>query len=884
MGALHGVREKEARKKYALLEEQAAAAVQELEGEGEEGAGAGAGAEGHQMAPFHYGTHYTSAASVLHFMIRLQPFSAHAVAFQGGRRFDKPDRVFQSMQRSWLSASGGLTPHSHATDLRTGNLQDVKELIPEFYYLPEFLVNVNGYNFGENSDGRAVGDVELPPWAKGSPAEFIRLHRAALESPHVTARLHRWIDLIFGHRQRGPRAERACNVFGRLSYEGAVDADALSPEERAVCLQQIRDFGQIPAQIFQSAHPACHAAAKKSVQKSTTTTVTTATAGTATTTTTVTTIVDTAGSAAISAPAAGAGTGAPSEPVLHKLSGARAQCLSAGRALAALGPRDTRAHTHAPCGESGGSATGGEAGAAHSAPVLASVVPISVVYDPAPVEVKLNAKVEGTVNAAVAAEKTAAAAAAAAAVAAAAPATATAAQDLPPHDPSEPGPGNRKYAALCPPKSVFIPWYDVTMTSGGGGGSARVGSPGPAGVATGPGMEISCGILAAWGYADCSFNIFCATLDKRYQDKPNSSQSVAALSADWRHVRTVSYPGVSVSCAACSRSGRLLLTGHAGHPAVHKWRVYPAKPAKTHKRGPSDPSRASAPASASAPVPAPTLPVDCEIILVETIPCTSHIGAITDIALSVCNGIFVTSCGGGNVVLWDMSTLQQTRLFSVAQFVDRYLAVTDTVSGAGTGVGAETETGGDMCLAVETTTGYIYCNYGRDVVIFDVNGNVAGRACSADAVSGAACIRCLCPVSGMGALAAAGAGGGGGGGGGGDLSLSAERRLDFCSVLVGYSDGSVILWQADSIKNIRSSSAAKGEASSQPSVSPGCGAAELAVTARRALALPGGRAVQSLAVPQHRKHEVNNAKTKQQGIDVYIGALDGSVYVWELGF
>jgi hypothetical protein len=30
--------------------------------------------------------------------------------------------------------------------------------------------------------------------------------------------------------------------------------------------------------------------------------------------------------------------------------------------------------------------------------------------------------------------------------------------------------------------------------------------------------------------------------------------------------------------------------------------------------------------------------------------------------------------------------------------------------------------------------------------------------------------------------------------------------------------------------------------------------------------------------------ERQKLKTKQQGIDVYIGALDGSVYVWELGF
>lgn len=48
-----------------------------------------------------------------------------------------------------------------------------------------------------------VGDVILPPWAKGSAREFIRKHREALESDFVSDNLHHWIDLIFGYKQRG---------------------------------------------------------------------------------------------------------------------------------------------------------------------------------------------------------------------------------------------------------------------------------------------------------------------------------------------------------------------------------------------------------------------------------------------------------------------------------------------------------------------------------------------------------------------------------------------------------------------------------------------------------------------------------------------------------
>lgn len=53
---------------------------------------------------------------------------------------------------------------------------DVKELIPEFFYLPEMFPNKNKYKFGKQEDGSPVDDVELPPWAN-SPEEFVRINR-----------------------------------------------------------------------------------------------------------------------------------------------------------------------------------------------------------------------------------------------------------------------------------------------------------------------------------------------------------------------------------------------------------------------------------------------------------------------------------------------------------------------------------------------------------------------------------------------------------------------------------------------------------------------------------------------------------------------------------
>ena len=193
--------------------------------------------------PFHYGTHYSSAMIVTSYLIRLQPFVQSYLLLQGGS-FDHPDRLFYSIEKTWSSAS-------------RENMTDVRELIPEFYYLPEFLLNSDGYDFGlRQGDGGAIDTVVLPPWAKGDPKSFIAKQREALESEHVSKHLHQWIDLIFGHKQRGEAALEATNVFHHLSYHGAKDLETIDdPVERLATIGIIHNFGQTPYQIFQKSHP-----------------------------------------------------------------------------------------------------------------------------------------------------------------------------------------------------------------------------------------------------------------------------------------------------------------------------------------------------------------------------------------------------------------------------------------------------------------------------------------------------------------------------------------------------------------------------------------------------------------------------------------------------
>ncbi|XP_068936072.1 neurobeachin isoform X1 [Petaurus breviceps papuanus] len=217
--------------------------------------------EDDQSPPCHYSTHYSTAPSTLSWLLRIEPFTTFFLNANDGK-FDHPDRTFSSVARSWRTSQRDTS--------------DVKELIPEFYYLPEMFVNSNGYNLGVREDEVVVNDVDLPPWAK-KPEDFVRINRMALESEFVSCQLHQWIDLIFGYKQRGPEAVRALNVFHYLTYEGSVNLDSITdpvlreiPEAYFIrdphtflltkdfikaMEAQIQNFGQTPSQLLIEPHP-----------------------------------------------------------------------------------------------------------------------------------------------------------------------------------------------------------------------------------------------------------------------------------------------------------------------------------------------------------------------------------------------------------------------------------------------------------------------------------------------------------------------------------------------------------------------------------------------------------------------------------------------------
>ena len=278
--------------------------------------------------PYFYGTHYSCPIYITHYMTRVFPYSCIMIELQG-TKFDDPNRMFFNLNNSFKSSST--------------NKGDVRELIPEFFYLPEMFLNGNYFNMGIRTDEDGlnpsyVHNVELPTClnleqainksiisnknsdstlsncfiTKGSckslniknnnlfdnnidydlnnyselkninvfeksinssnfnidmyynnninpprntvvervaAYKFVICHKRILESEEISSKLNKWIDLIFGNKQRGKEAENAANLFIPSSYEHNISIENMEYEEYTYNMRLV-EFGITPKQLI----------------------------------------------------------------------------------------------------------------------------------------------------------------------------------------------------------------------------------------------------------------------------------------------------------------------------------------------------------------------------------------------------------------------------------------------------------------------------------------------------------------------------------------------------------------------------------------------------------------------------------------------------------
>ena len=191
--------------------------------------------------PYMYGSHYSNPTYVSHYLVRIFPFSFTSIEIQG-QQFDDPDRIFTSMYKTF----------DCSTSLKT----DVRELIPEFYFLPEFLLNDNNLNLGQNKVNTKnelflINDVKLPLWSNNNSVNFVLELKRNLESSNITNNISNWTDLIFGLNQKGENAEENYNIFLAHTYDKMVDIEKITDPNIRNSLMRLYETGVTPIQIFE---------------------------------------------------------------------------------------------------------------------------------------------------------------------------------------------------------------------------------------------------------------------------------------------------------------------------------------------------------------------------------------------------------------------------------------------------------------------------------------------------------------------------------------------------------------------------------------------------------------------------------------------------------
>ena len=195
---------------------------------------------GINQLPYFYGSHYSNPTYVSHYLTRLFPHASISIEIHGDK-FDDPNRMFISLYRTFETAS----------TLK----DDIRELIPEFYVLPEMFLNINNFNLSQDkldSEGNkiVINNVELPPWCNNRNANFVVEMRKNLEK--INLKINKWIDLIFGYLQKGEKAEENHNIFMLNTYEGMVNIENIKDVDEKNAMMRLVEVGVTPLQIFSS--------------------------------------------------------------------------------------------------------------------------------------------------------------------------------------------------------------------------------------------------------------------------------------------------------------------------------------------------------------------------------------------------------------------------------------------------------------------------------------------------------------------------------------------------------------------------------------------------------------------------------------------------------
>ena len=201
---------------------------------------------------FYFNTHYSNLVYITNYMVRLFPYSFCAIELQGNY-FDDPNRLFFSIEKTLTNIGSQIS--------------DIRELIPEFFYLPEMFININNFNFLSLQNGTKVDDVMIPEniiteellsnhsifniqneKRKNLFRIFLFVMRMKNYLENMKENLSYWLNIIFGTQQKYLK-KKTGQLFRTESYID-IDEETFKKYTNDNIIMKSVEFGLIPLQII----------------------------------------------------------------------------------------------------------------------------------------------------------------------------------------------------------------------------------------------------------------------------------------------------------------------------------------------------------------------------------------------------------------------------------------------------------------------------------------------------------------------------------------------------------------------------------------------------------------------------------------------------------
>ena len=203
-----------------------------------------------EKIPYIFSNNFSNSIYVSHYLIRIFPFASIYSEIKKNC-FDYPEKLFYNLDSTFISSSS--------------KKNDIREIIPQFFYLPEMFVNINELNFGKiknpNLDKNKkvfehdntnlyneINDCLIPYYAKNNPYIFVVVYRKLLENKKIN--IEDWINLIFGEFSYGKKAQDKGNIFIPFCYKDFIEKRYNLNKKDSKIFYKLNELGNNPNKVF----------------------------------------------------------------------------------------------------------------------------------------------------------------------------------------------------------------------------------------------------------------------------------------------------------------------------------------------------------------------------------------------------------------------------------------------------------------------------------------------------------------------------------------------------------------------------------------------------------------------------------------------------------